>query len=218
MLWRVNEIHAFSGATTIDRPDFWFLSAYKRLQWFSLILPQYCTCTHNWSPEKVGCNRPGRFWISDLAISRLQVCDSPNCLTPVSPDQYGDLLRAFLHPPPTGPDTRHRPNLANNYAKYDITCHQFQLSCSILIGNRSVVSPTLNVKLTVFVSPCKKNLGIIDLQLLQVLSLTKRFFIQMSVIHDNISSRICLDANYIKLLFQELAFGWTETKLGWQYL
>ena len=30
-----------------------------------------------------------------------------------------------------------------NYTKYDIMCHQFSLSCSTLIVNRNVVSPTL---------------------------------------------------------------------------
>ena len=42
------------------------------------------------------------------------------------------------------------------YTKHEFQCHQFQLSCSILIVNRGIVSPTLNVKPTLFVILCKE--------------------------------------------------------------
>ena len=41
-----------------------------------------------------------------------------------------------------------------NYTKYNIECHQFLLSCSILIASFRVVSPTLNINPTSFVIPC----------------------------------------------------------------
>ena len=43
------------------------------------------------------------------------------------------------------------PNLTLvDYTKYDISCQQFLLSCSILIVNRAIVSPTLNLNPTLF--------------------------------------------------------------------
>ena len=36
----------------------------------------------------------------------------------------------------------------------DIQCHQFEMSCSILIVNCGIVSPTLNVNPRLFVVPC----------------------------------------------------------------
>ena len=57
------------------------------------------------------------------------------------------------------------------------------------------LSPTLNANPTLFVIPCKffwgaGGLGIIDLQLLQLLSLMKWFYVQIWIIHDNISSKV----------------------------
>ena len=60
-------------------------------------------------------------------------------------------------------------------------------SCSILILTHIIVSPTLNVGLTLFVIPCEFFLGGYRFIVLQLLSLTKWIFIQFSIIHDNIS-------------------------------
>ena len=49
--------------------------------------------------------------------------------------------------------------------------------------------PTLNVNPTLFVIPCK-NFGHSRFTVLQLLSLTKWFCIQISIIHDNISSQV----------------------------
>ena len=52
--------------------------------------------------------------------------------------------------------------------------------------NHGVVSPTLDVNPHLFVIPCNFG-GDYRFTLLQLLSLTKCFFIQVSIIHDNIS-------------------------------
>ena len=72
------------------------------------------------------------------------------------------------------------------YTKCDIQCHQFYLSCSILIVNHSVVSPTLNVNPTLFV----KKLGHYRFVVLHLLSLTTWLSVQISIIRDNISSQV----------------------------
>ena len=76
-----------------------------------------------------------------------------------------------------------------NYTDYGIQCHQFYLSCFILLQNRGIVSPTLNVNPTLLVIPCNI-LGDYRVTMLQSLSLTKRFLIQISIIHDKISSQV----------------------------
>jgi hypothetical protein len=53
----------------------------------------------------------------------------------------------------------------------------------------SIVSPTLNINPTLFVIPCNFILGY-SFTTLQLLSLTKQIFIQISIIHDNISSQV----------------------------
>ena len=54
--------------------------------------------------------------------------------------------------------------VAKCYTKYCIWCHQFSLSCLILIIIAYVVWPTLNVNLTIFTIRCKSELDILDLQ------------------------------------------------------
>ena len=63
------------------------------------------------------------------------------------------------------------------------------MSCSTLTVNRSIVSPTLDVNPTSFVIPCKF-FGDNRFIVLQILSLSKWFFIQFSIIHDNISLQV----------------------------
>ena len=70
------------------------------------------------------------------------------------------------------------------YTKYDIYCHQLLLSCSILIVNRSIVSRTLNANPPLNVIPCKIFRGDCRITMLWLVSLTKWFFIQISIIHD----------------------------------
>ena len=86
------------------------------------------------------------------------------------------LLRYFLR----------LPQSKLSYTKYGIQCHQFELSCSILNVNHSIVSPTLNVNPTLFVIPHNfkikikiKNLrgeGCYRFTMLLILSLTKSLF------------------------------------------
>jgi hypothetical protein len=77
-----------------------------------------------------------------------------------------------------------------NYTKYDIQCHQFSLSCSILIVNRNIVSPMLNVGPQHYLSFLVIFWGDYRFILLQLLSLTMCFLIQIPIIHDNISSQV----------------------------
>ena len=60
------------------------------------------------------------------------------------------------------------------FTTYDIQCHQFYLSCSILIVNRGIVSPTLSVNPTLLVISCHF-WGDYRITVLQLLSLTKWF-------------------------------------------
>jgi hypothetical protein len=81
---------------------------------------------------------------------------------------------------------------------FDFFCNRmdFKTDCGadskITIGDTTVHHSLvfskckLNVDLTVFVIPCKSNMGIIDLQCLQALSLMKWIFIQISITHGNI--------------------------------
>ena len=50
--------------------------------------------------------------------------------------------------------------MASNYTKCGILCHQFLLSCLILLANPGVESPTLHVNPTLFVIPCKRFRGL----------------------------------------------------------
>ena len=59
----------------------------------------------------------------------------------------------------------------------------------MLIVNHGIVSPTLDVNPTLFVIPCNF-LGVYRFIVLQLLSLTKCCFIQISIIHDNIPSQV----------------------------
>jgi hypothetical protein len=52
------------------------------------------------------------------------------------------------------------------------------------------MSPTLNVNPTIFVIPCNIFLGDYGLVALQLLSRTNLIVIQISIIHDNISSKV----------------------------
>ena len=47
----------------------------------------------------------------------------------------------------------HGPYKTRHYTKYGTQCHQLLLSCSILTVNHGVVSPTRNIKPTLFVTP-----------------------------------------------------------------
>ena len=72
-------------------------------------------------------------------------------------------------------------------------CHQLLLSCSILIVTCNVVSPTLNVNPTLFIILCEFNFlrgrGYIYIVLQILYTVTYQvIFIQISIIHDNISS------------------------------
>ena len=57
-----------------------------------------------------------------------------------------------------------------------------------------VGSPTLNVNLPLFSQSWKERYGHYRFMMLQIRSLTKWFFIQVSIIYDNISSHNCWDA------------------------
>ena len=62
-----------------------------------------------------------------------------------------------------------------------------------LIVNRGIVSPTpVHVNPTFIVNPCNFLGGLVDygFSVLQLLSLIKWFFIQISIIHENISSQV----------------------------
>ena len=76
-----------------------------------------------------------------------------------------------------------------NYTKYDVQCHQFELSCPLLIVNRGIVSQTPNVNPTLFVITCIF-LGDYRIPVLQLLSLTHWFFNLISITHNNIPLQV----------------------------
>ena len=80
-----------------------------------------------------------------------------------------------------------------NYTKYDIYCHQFFLICSIVIVNRDIVSPTLNVNPTLFVIPCVFLGGNIDLQCCSYYHLSSDFSFKfkssMTIFHHKLLPR-----------------------------
>ena len=72
---------------------------------------------------------------------------------------------------------------------------------------------SLNNNLNIICHSLQKVLDILDFTVLQLLSLSKWFFIQVSIIHDNNTSQTCT-----KLCFNNWHFRWTKSKLGLQYL
>ena len=93
--------------------------------------------------------------------------------------------------------------MTRNYTKYDISCHQFWLSWSILIVTHSILSQTLNVSPTLFVT---RNFfgGVIDLQCCNYCRIpsdfSSKFQSSMTILHH-------------KMLTREgrvLANGWTH--------
>ena len=89
------------------------------------------------------------------------------------------------------------------------------LSCSILIVNRNIVSPTLHVNPTLFVIACQTFGGLYIYICLQLLSLTKCFFIQFHPICNHPWQY------FITSCWQEKVGFWPMDDLihhPWQYL
>ena len=81
----------------------------------------------------------------------------------------------------------------NHRTKVLVPPIQFQLSCSILIVNRGIVSPTLNVNPTLFVNSSKKHWGIIGLQCCNYYHLPSdfpsKFQSSMIIVHHKLPTR-----------------------------
>ena len=79
-------------------------------------MQQYCTCIQNISPEKVGRNRAGRFWISNLQLtssSTKQVCASTH-----HPDTH---LSQSVNGPPSKPLSP--PSVTNTKSSNQVDCY-----------------------------------------------------------------------------------------------
>ena len=129
---------------------FWYHEVRGKLK---LIHSSYCLYAHPNNIIDILCSTPPNklhsLWSFKLEFHSLSL----------------DILRAFCS---------HKKPIYDTW--YDIWCHQFWLSCSILIVNRDVVSSTLNVNSTLFVIPCTC-FGDYRFTMLQLLSLTKWIFV-----------------------------------------